>query len=590
MRRSVNARRVGPASASPGRLIFLLVVVVLAFAAMAARLVVLQVVEAPAYVRLAADQRAREIELPARRGVIFDRDGEPLAIAIELELVFADPAHVVRPRAEARALAPLLGLRVRELEAKLRGTRPGSRYEVLARAVEPKLARRIEDLDLAGIYTRAEPKRYYPNGRLASQVLGFVNTEGTGAAGIELAYDEVLKGEPGRMMLEQDPSGRALLQAEFRYDAPEPGRSLFLTIDKDLQYFTETALRAAVQRYSARGGTAIVMRPGTGEILALANVPDFDPNRYGEARPQALKNSAVTDVYEPGSAFKVVTFAAALQEGLITPKTEMVVPDHMQVADRIFNDSHSHPTERMTAARVLEESSNVGTIKIGLQLGERALARWIERFGFGSKTGLAFPGESAGIVPPVELWSGTSIATIPIGQGIAVTPLQMAAAYALLANGGVWVEPKLLYGTMDEHGRLSASSPPATRRVLTRATARTMTELLEGVVERGTGAAAQIPGYEVAGKTGTAQKAAPEGGYASAYVASFAGYAPARRPAVVVLVVLDEPTPIWGGATAAPTFAQIAGFALRHLGVKPTGNAEKAAQELETAPTEPAHD
>jgi cell division protein FtsI (penicillin-binding protein 3) len=566
----VGARRGRPASASPGRLIFLLAAVVLLFSAMAARLVVLQVVEAPTYARLAAHQRARELELPARRGVIFDRDGEPLAIAIDLELVFADPALVERPRAEARALAPLLGLPVR--------------------AVEAKLARRIEALELAGVYTRAEPVRYYPNGRLASQVLGFVNTEGEGSAGIELAYDDVLKGVPGRMVLEQDPSGRALLQADFRYDAPEPGRSLFLTIDKDLQYFTETALRAAVQRYSARGGTVIVMQPASGQILALANVPDFDPNRYGEARPAALKNAAVTDVYEPGSAFKVVTFAAALEEGVITPDTELVVPDHMQVADRVFNDSHSHPTQRMTAARVLAESSNVGTIKIGLELGARALARWIERFGFGSKTGLALPGESAGIVPPLELWSGSSIATLPIGQGIAVTPLQMASAYALLANDGVWVEPKLLYGTMDERGELIASSPPSTRRVLSRATAATMTELLVGVVERGTGVEAQVPGYAVAGKTGTAQKPAP-GGYGDSYIASFAGYAPAQRPEVVVLVVLDDPSPIWGGATAAPTFREIAGFALRHFGVKPTGNAESTAEELDSAPpAEPAHD
>ncbi|MEA2499408.1 MAG: hypothetical protein QOH26_1813 [Actinomycetota bacterium] len=567
-------------SRSPMRLVFLFFAFLLAFGAMTARLFVLQIMEAPAYAAIAADQRERDIEFPASRGSMFDRGGDPLAISVDLQMVFADPANVEDAQREAATLAPLLDLPAQELEKKLTSL-PGDRFEILAHEVLPKVASKIKALALPGIAMEAEPKRFYPGGRLAGHLLGFVNIDGSVLAGMEAQYSEILEGKAGHMTLEQDPAGRPLPQAEFSYEPPKPGRSLFLTIDKELQYFTELTLAEAAQTYHAESGSAIVMRPGTGEILALANVPDFDPNHPGDYDPDAQRNRAITDVYEPGSAFKIVTLGAALEERVVTPKTKFDVPDAFQFSDRVFHDSHPHPPERMTVTDIIEQSSNVGTIKIGLELGGEKLDRYVHKFGFGRQTGLDFPGESSGIVIPRSEWSGSTLGTIPIGQGVAVTPLQMIAAYASIANGGVWVEPKVLHATMGGDGKIQPSPAPTTKRVISKATAREMVKILTGVVDKGTGVEAQIPGYRVAGKTGTAQKPLPTGGYGGGYVGSFIGFAPANDPEVVVLVMLDDPSPIWGGASAAPTFQKITEFALRRLGASPTGNAERAARAIE---------
>lgn len=563
-----------------------------AFGGMAVRLFTLQIVDAPRFEALAAEQRERDVQFPARRGAVFDRGGEPLALSVDLNTVFVDPAHVEDVEGTARKVARVLKEDPKELADKLRGSFPGDRFEYLARQVLPKTARKIRALDLPGIYMQVEPKRYYPNGHLASHLLGFVNIDGTVVAGVEQQYHEVLQGRAGRMTLEQDPAGRPLPQAEFTFEPPTPGRSLFLTLDKEIQYFTELTLSEAVKEYNADGGTAVVMRPKTGELLALANVPDFDPNHYANASTESQRNRALTDVYEPGSAFKIVTLAAALEEGVVTPKTRYTVPDAFQYVDRVFHDSHPHPTEVMTVSKIIEQSSNVGTIKVGLDLGGKKLDRWVRRFGFGRPTGVDFPGESRGIAIPRSEWSGSTIATIPIGQGIAVTPLQMAAAYSAIANDGVWTEPRLLHATMGASGEVRATKPSGTRRILSRGTARTVRKILRRVVARGTGTLAQVPGYPIAGKTGTAQKPLPTGGYGNSYIGSFAGMAPARNPEVVIIVVLDEPRPIWGGSTAAPTFQTIAEFTLRRLGVRPSGNAERAAREIQESneKADPAHD
>ena len=297
---------------------------------MAFRLFVLQIVEAPAYAEIAANQRERVIEFPARRGVMFDRNGDALAMSVDLNMVYTDHIHVDDIPATARKLSPILGLSVRELEEKLTPSVPGDQFEYLAHEVEPRTARRIKHMKIPGIYMKPEPKRYYPGGHLASHLLGFVNIDGSVRAGLEAQYQDILKGEPGRMMLEQDPMGRALPQAEFSYEAPRPGHSLFLTIDKELQYFTEITLADAVRQYHAEAGTAIVLHVGTGEVLAMATVPDFDPNQPGGSPQDAQRNRAVTDVYEPGSAFKLVTAAAALEEKIVTPKTTFTVPDAFQ--------------------------------------------------------------------------------------------------------------------------------------------------------------------------------------------------------------------------------------------------------------------
>lgn len=565
------------------RLVVLFVVFLLTFGAMAARLVMLQVVQAPAYAKLASSQRQTVIEYPARRGAIFDREGEPLAISVDLQTICVDPSMVEDARGAAAELAPILGMEPVEIEGKLLGTFPGDRFEYLARQVDKKVAKKVEKLQLPGIFMQSEPKRYYPGGRLASHVLGFVDIDGKGLEGIEAAYEEILKGVAGQQTLEQDPTREIdmLPEGEEDYDAPQAGRSLFLTIDKQLQYFTELTLADATQRYDAEAGTTIVMRPDTGEILALANVPTFDPNKPGDATTDQRRNRALVDVYEPGSAFKIVTAAGALQQGAVTPQTSFGVPDSFAYSDRVFNDSHPHPPMQMTTTEIIEQSSNVGTIQIGLRLGGAMLDRYVRKFGFGRETGLDFPGESSGIVLDREDWTGPTIATVSIGQGIAVTAVQMAAAYSTLANDGVWVEPKLVSATTNEKGRVEASPAPATRRIVSRATAAAMTRILTGVVDRGTGIEAQIPGYAIAGKTGTAQKPLETGGYGDSYVASFAGFAPSNDPAIVVIVILDNPTPIWGGNTAAPTFKIITEYALRHLGIAPSADAEKEAREIQ---------
>lgn len=574
-RRGRTAKR----SRSPKRLVALFVVLVLLFGAMAARLVVLQVVESPAYARLADQQRDRSIHLPAHRGSIFDRRGQALAISIDLQTVFADPALVRDPASEARRLAPALGLGVDRVQRLMAGTRPNDQYEVIAKDVEPPLAQKIKAMKLPGVYFQTQPDRFYPGGNLAGQVLGFLrSTDGKPLAGVELAYNDVLRGRSGQMSFQTDPQGHPLPQAGYHFKAPHPGRSLFLTIDKDIQYFTQQALASAVQRYRAGWGTAIVMRPSTGEVLAMASVPGFDPNRYSSASPDAMRNRATGDVYEPGSAFKLVTASAALDAGAVTPHTMFYVPDRFQVADRVIHDAEVHPPEEMSVTRIIQDSSNVGTIKIGMKLGARRLQEYIHRFGFGKKTGVNLPGESPGIVLPLSQWSGSTIANVPIGQGIAVTPLQLAAAYAAQANHGVWVRPRIVYGTMGEGGKVVPAPPSPRHRIVSRKTSAEMTKILERVVTSGTGVEAAIPGYEVAGKTGTAQKPLPTGGYGGGYMATFAGYAPARHPALVTFVVLDNPTPIWGGSSAAPTFKTIMEFALRHLGVPPNHNAVKDAR------------
>jgi cell division protein FtsI (penicillin-binding protein 3) len=576
--RAVPGRR---RSIAPRRLVVLFAAAMVGFGALGTRLILVQAVEAPAYVRLAAAQRQRTVTFPARRGSIFDRIGQPLAISVDVRTIYTDPALVRRPVRAARLLAPILHQRPALLEMRLRGTRPGSRFEYLARQVDPKVWEEIKALDIAGIYARDEAKRFYPNGSLASHLLGFTNLDGKGAAGLELQYDEMLRGRAGEMAVEQDPSGRALPQARFIYNRAEMGRSLYLTIDKEIQYFTELTLERAVHRYNARAATAIVMRPSNGEILALANVPDYDPNRYWDARPKAMRNRAVTDVYEPGSAYKIVTAAASLEEEAVTPQTSFYVPDSLAYADRVFHDSHYHAPERMSVTDIIEQSSNVGTIKMGLKLGGRDLISYVRRFGFGTPSGLDFPGEARGLVPPRRQWSGTTIATIPLGQGVAVTPLQMAAAYATVANDGVWVEPRLVYGFAGESGSVVAPPEGARQRVVSARTARRVTRMLVGVVGHGTGLLARVPGYQVAGKTGTAQKPLPRGGYGDSYVGSFGGFAPAGDPRVVVMTTVDDPDPIWGGETAAPTFKSIIEFSLRELGVSPSGNAERAARRLE---------
>ncbi|MGH2724200.1 MAG: peptidoglycan D,D-transpeptidase FtsI family protein [Actinomycetota bacterium] len=550
-----------------GRLAALFVVLALSFVGVAARLVVLQVRDAAAYEALARDQRIRRIPLPAARGSIFDRNFHELALSLPARAVYAHPRLVENPGRTAAELAPLLGTKTWTLRRTLEAD---AAFVYLARRVDLEVARKVERLNLAGIGFLDESKRYYPGQDLAAQLLGFVGIDDQGLAGLELQYDELLSGTGGTMVIEQDPSGNPIPQGRERIVPPVPGRDVVLTIDADLQFQAQRALEAAVAANGARGGTVVIMEPRSGRVLAMATAPSFDANAYSEAAPDRTRNRSVTDVYEPGSVNKVITAAAAVEEGVVPLSETLAVPDNYLVGDKVFHDAHPHPPARMTLTDIIAKSSNVGTIMVAQRVGKAMLDRYLRRFGFGQPTGVGFPGEADGILLPRDEWWSTSMGTIPIGQGIAVTPLQMASVYATVANGGVRVIPTLVRGTVDEEGTFVRAPAPARRRVISERTARKLTGMLAQAVEAGTGLQAQIARYWVAGKTGTARKPL-EGalGYSDQYVASFLGFVPAADPRLVVAAILDEPDTIYGGIAAAPLFREVTRFALAHLGVPP---------------------
>ena len=545
------------------RIRLLLAVLTVAFAATLGRAVWVQAVRAEPLARMAQGQQRETVVRTAARGTIYDRTGSLLAIGERATTVWADPRQITEPRAVARMVARELGVDADALAVKLADRSRGFVY--VARKADPARAARVAALRLDGVGFLPEERRTYPQRSVGAHVLGYAGTDNTGLAGLERALDPVLAGRPGSETVVRDPFGRVI---DVLARKPERnGRDVYLTLDHTIQAQAEAVLRDTVRTWGARAASAIVLDPENGEVLAMAVAPGFDANRFGAVPVDRTRNRSVTDVYEPGSTFKLVTVAGVLSEGLVTPSTTFTLPYELHVADRVIHDSHPRTTERMSVAQILSHSSNVGTVTLAQLLGRTAIARWIERFGFGRRTGIDFPGESRGIVLPPERWSGSTIGNVPIGQGIGVTPLQMASAYAAIANGGVLVQPHLV-------SRVGAGAPvvPKRRRVVSPGVAATLKTLLRGVVdEGGTGTAAAITGYYVAGKTGTAQKPEPTGGYSSTrYVASFVGFVPATKPRLVVLVNVDEPKgSIWGGVVAAPAFQHIARFALQYLEVPP---------------------
>jgi cell division protein FtsI (penicillin-binding protein 3) len=553
-------------------LLALLILSLLAFSAISGRLIILQVFDAGSLDQAAARQRLTVIDLPATRGRIYDRNLDDLAISIPASAVWADP-HLVRNKGRTAArLARALGTSKAAIADRLASR---GRFVYLARRIPKARGDRVQALDLPGVFVEVDVARRYPSDSVASQVLGFVDVEGHGQAGIEQQYDGLLRGHPGKVQLERDPKGRAIPQGRRSLEPAEPGTDLVLTIDQQLQYVTEQALAQAVRDHKARAGSVVVMSPRTGEILAMANVPTFDPNQVGRSRPEARRNRAVEDMFEPGSTNKTITAAAALEHGVRTPKTETIVPDSLPLCpEKTFHDSHSHAPELMTFADIVARSSNVGTIMTARDLGRDRLYQAQVDFGYGRRSGVDLPGESPGILRPPSSWYCTDLGTNAIGQGVAVTVLQMASVYATVANSGVLRPPTLLRGMVDAHGRVEKAERKPGRRVVSARTARTLSRILEGVVEDGgTGTEAALDEWRVAGKTGTARKPDTEhGGYLpGAYVGSFIGFAPAQRPAVVVAVVIDQPTRgYYGGSVAAPVFREVTASALRRLGVVPT--------------------
>jgi cell division protein FtsI (penicillin-binding protein 3) len=536
------------------RIRLLLVCFVLAFFATFGRAVWLQAVQARPLDRLARGQHDVTVVVPAARGSILDRNGAELAIGRHAITVYANPRHVADPRAAAIAAGRALQIDPERLYGKLADRSRGFVY--LARKADPARAEALKALELTGIGFYAEERRAYPQGPIAAHVLGFAGLDNHGLAGVELTLDRVLAGHDGRQTVVRDAFGRTI-DVVASVPAIE-GRNVRLTLDDKLQANAQSVLLRTVRRWGARAASAVVLDPRTGEVLAMASEPGFDANRFPEVDEDMRRNRAVTDTYEPGSTLKVVTVAAALSEGLVTPSTAYTLSPSIRVSDRVIHEAHRTETERLTVAEILSRSSNVGTIRLAELLGRERLEAWIERFGFGRKTGIAFPGETPGILP--FYWSGSTIGTLPIGHGIAVTPVQMAAAYAAVANGGVWLRPRLVAGR-----------PAKGRRVLSKQVSAQLMSMLRDVVIEGTGTEAEVEGYEVAGKTGTAAKPDPRGGYSnSRYVASFVGVVPASAPRLVVLVTVDEPHgAIEGGVVAAPAFQEIARFALQYLEIPP---------------------
>jgi cell division protein FtsI/penicillin-binding protein 2 len=540
------------------RIRLLLAVFALAFAIAFLRAAWLQGVRAGSFGRLAASQHSEEVTVPAARGTIYDRGGVQLAIGEQATTVYADPRLVRDPRREAAVVAEVMHLDPIQVQTALADRAHGFVY--VARKADPALAAKLKRRHLPGLFFYPEERRFYPQSALASQVLGYAGVDNHGLAGLELSMDKVLAGRPGRERIVKDAAGQAI--DTVRSQTERDGSDVYLTLDHTIQANAQAVLKQTVARWQAKSATAIVLDPRTGGVLAMAVAPGFDANIYPQIWRGYQRNRAVTDTYEPGSTFKLITVSGALSDRLVTPSTRFVLPYSIHVADRVIHDAEPRGTETMTVAQILSRSSNVGAITLAEKLGQHRLAQWISRFGFGRRTRIDYPGESPGIVLPERQWSGSTIGNVPIGQGIAVTPLQMASAYAAIANRGIWVRPHLVDHVGD--GR-SVFEPR--HRIVSRRVSKQVLAMLKNVVLDGTGTLAAVPGYQVAGKTGTAAKVDPDGTYSdSRYVASFIGIVPASRPRLVILVSVDEPRgAIWGGVVAAPAFSQIARFDLQYL-------------------------
>ena len=567
-RRRTTARRgavrgaVRGAESTDGRIRLLRVLAVAAFLLVGGRAIALAST-AGDLTSIVAGQQRNTHTLPAHRGAIYDRDGHELAVGELRETVYATPYLLDDPFAAAGDLCRALKITSKPEQRRLVQalSDPDSGFAYVARKADPDRAERALALDIPGVGSYPEEKRVYPLRGVAAQLVGFAGVDNVGLAGIEKQSEKTLRGADGRETVVRDPAGRTL--KVLQNQPPVPGTSVRLTIDADIQLTAEEVLERTVRDFGAKAATAIVLDPRSGEILAMANVPRVEGNVFG-VEPSRERNRAVSDAYEPGSIFKAVTIAGALSDGLTTPTRKYRLAPTIKVADRVIHEAHARGSVTYTTREILVHSSNVGAVTIGIDMGKDGLTKWVREFGFGEVTGVDFPGESSGIVP--EKWSGSTIGNLPMGQGIAVTPLQMASAFAVLANRGIRVQPHLIAqtGTQD-------SPRPERHSVVPAKVARQMVSMLTDAVSEGTGTEARIPGYKVAGKTGTAQKPLPDGsGYSkSAYVASFVGIVPAGHPRLVILVSVDEPYPIWGGVVAAPAMREIATFALTHLEIAP---------------------
>ncbi|WP_420711854.1 peptidoglycan D,D-transpeptidase FtsI family protein [Streptomyces sp. MMG1533] len=568
------------------------------------RLLQVQAVDASTYAAQAEQNRYVGYTLAAERGGITDRDGVALATSVDAYNITADPTLFNReqlkiddgPEQAAALLAPILGQDQDAIVKKLRPANKNLRYAVLANRQTPQVWKQIKDLKtalatkaetdpstvnvLAGVLAVPTTKRVYPNGDLAAGILGWVNAEGKGGGGVEQQLNSLLAGKDGKIRYAQS-GGRQVPTVGSTETPAVPGSDVELTIDRDIQWAAQNAISDQVEESKADRGYVIVQDTQTGEILAMANSPGFDPNDLSTASSLNMGNAALQDAYEPGSTAKVMSMAAVLQENAATPDTHVVVPNRLHRGDRLFKDDIDHATWYLTLNGVLAKSSNIGTILATGQLGKtqpeanQVLYSYLRKFGLGSYTGLGFPGETPGILAAPDKWSTSQQYTIPFGQGVSINAMQAASVYSTIANGGVRVEPSLVRGTKGPDGRFTPAAQPKETRVVSAKTAKTLARMLESVVDdvEGTGTKARIPGYRVAGKTGTANRVDPATGKYKGYTSSFAGFAPADKPRITVYCAIQNATEgsYFGGQICGPVYKQVMEFALKTLQVPPTG-------------------
>lgn len=540
------------------------------FAIVGGRAIHLQIWQGDSFKRLGERQHLKEWIVLPKRGAVLDRAGEPLAVSLESQSVYVRPHRVQDPEALARSLGQILTLNSADVRQKLQSEKS---FVWIKRQISPAEADRVQALNVEGVGMFYEPNRYYPQAQLAGQVLGFVNRDSEGLEGLELQYNDYIRGETGSSLIERDALGRRVLVQGVEGLRIPAGGDIHLTLDMSIQHLAEKELEGTITKYRAKAGVAVVIEPFTGEVLAMANYPSFDPNNFLKEAAQQRRNRAVADNYEPGSTFKTILAAAALEEGVVG-KEDLFYCEmgKYAYAGKIIHDTHAHGW--LPFSKILQVSSNIGFTKVAEKLKKENYFKYIEKFGFGRMTGIDLPGEVPGLLRKVETWSAVDLATHAFGQGISTTPMQLAMAYAAVANGGFLMKPYIVRRVLDPKGEvLTENQPHVVRRVISQKTAQTLASMLKEVTnEGGTGMMASVEGFEVAGKTGTAQKAdLAHGGYAAGKrVGSFIGFVPADNPRLVVLVLVDEPeVNVYGGVVAAPVFRNIARGALRHLVVAP---------------------
>jgi cell division protein FtsI (penicillin-binding protein 3) len=566
------------------RIIFLSCLLFFCFVLILGRMFQLQVLKKEQLYKLAAQQQNVQIPLVPKRGTVYDTKGNELAVSIEVDSVYADARKVVDVEKTANELASILQIDRKELKQRLKNHRP---FEWVQRKISSKEAERIKALQLPGLSFLKENRRFYPNSKLAAHLIGFVGLDSKGLEGVEFQYDALLNGENHVWTAARDALGREIAMGNVPFEKEDHYRNIVLTIDKPIQHITETELDRGVEKWGAKGGMAIAMDPLTGKILAMASYPTFNPNQFIQYRSKSWRNEAVSDVFEPGSLFKVFLAAAALEEQAVRPSDSFFCENgSYTVYDRTIHDHSKHGW--LTFQQIIKFSSNIGASKVGEKMGRERFYRYISAFGFGEKTRINLPGEGKGIVHHPRYWPPVALDTISFGQGISVTGIQLVTALSAIANGGFLMKPYVVEKIMDEKGEVVQSfQPEIVRKIISEETAKKVTALLKATTEKGgTGEGAVPAGYEVAGKTGTAQKVdSLLGGYSEdRYTSGFMGFAPAEEPKLVLLVVIDEPQGNnYGGVVAAPIFKAIMEKALPYLNVIPKGTMI-VKNELDSAP------